>query len=357
MIYIQSAAQISTQPPLSDAWFEAPLYHDARCVRSIDPTFTDYLPALQSRRLCNLLKRALVTARTALHRGGALLPDAIISATGLGCIENTERFMRSIVENGERLLQPTYFMQSTHNVLSSSIAIDLLCHGYNNTFVHRDTSFEHALLDAILQFRLRNIHTALVGGYDEITPNYFRMLGQLGYWDFGASGQREEEASAKQRCFAGETAVSLLLSDARTEETLCELSGVELLYRPSVDRVRQALHTLLAQAGCSLSEIDVVMTGINHHAGNDAVYDTYLTGLLPTGGGACPVAQYKHLFGQSFTTSAAGVYAAATCLYRQRVPAHLMAARSNEELRAVKRILLYNHHHNRSHTLILLSRC
>jgi 3-oxoacyl-(acyl-carrier-protein) synthase len=345
MIYIQSAAQISAQPPLCDAWFDAPIHHRGKFIRSVDPKFADLLPPLMSRRMCNLLKRAIVTARLTLKHAGAGMPDAIISATGLGCIENTEKFMFSIMENGEKLLQPTHFMQSTHNILSSSIAIDLKCHGYNNTYVHRDTSFENALLDALLQFRQHGIRTALVGGYDELTDNYYLMLDKLGYWDFAP-------APPGQPCFAGETAVSLLLSDTKNERTLCRLAGVELMYRPSAGQMRRALDTLLAEAGCRPADIDAVMTGINHHPANDAVYHAHIARLL----GACPVAHYKHLFGQSFTTSAAGVYAAATCLHRQTVPAHLMAG-SEENLHPVKRILLYNHHHNKSHSLILLSRC
>jgi hypothetical protein len=347
-VYIQSASQISAQLPLCDAWFEAPVYHEANRVASLDPDFTASLSPVQSRRMCRLLKRVIVTARTTLQNAGVEMPDAIISGTGLGCIDNTEKFLHSILKNGEQYLQPTYFMQSTHNIISSLIAIDLKCHGYNNTYVHRGVSFEHALLDALLQFRQRRIRTALTGGYDEMTDYFYLFLGRLGEWNF----THAPAISPKQKCFAGEAAVSMLLSDACNERSLCEINGVELLFRPSAADLRHALDTLLAQAGCSLADVDAVMTGVDNNPQNDPVYEAAATGLFA----GRPQAQYRHLFGQSFASSALGIYAAAVCLGNRRIPAHLMTGRE-EGLDRVRRILFYNHYHNMSHSLTLLSRC
>ncbi|MDR3262044.1 MAG: beta-ketoacyl synthase chain length factor [Tannerella sp.] len=346
-VYIQSASQISAQQPLSDEWFESPVYHDGKRIAAINPDFAPYLSPIQSRRMCSLLKRAIVTARVTLKAASVEMPDAIISGTGLGCIDNTEKFLHAIMENGEQFLQPTHFMQSTHNIISALIAIDLKCHGYNNTYVHRAVSFEHALMDACLQFRQHHIRTALVGGYDELTEDYYIFLGRLGLWDFTAG----ETTSPKKKCFAAETAVSMLLSTERNEQTLCEISGIEIMYRPSETLMRQTLDALLNGAGCSLSDIDAVMVGTDTNARNDAVYDAVVPRLFA----GRPLAQYKHLFGQSFTASALGLYAATICLHRQCIPAHLLTGRE-ESLRPVKRILFYNHY-NKSHTFTLLSRC
>ncbi|MDR2041628.1 MAG: beta-ketoacyl synthase chain length factor [Tannerella sp.] len=347
-VYIQSASQISAQRPLCDAWFETPIYHETNRVSAIDPDFTSRLSPLQSRRMCRLLKRVIVTAHATLQDAGLEMPDAIISGTGLGCIDNTEKFLHSILKNGEQYLQPTYFMQSTHNIISSLIAIDLKCHGYNNTYVHRGVSFEHALLDALLQFRRQRIRTALVGGYDEMTDYYYLFLRRLGEWNFTYA----PAVSPKQKCFSGEVAVSLLLSDACNERSLCEINGVELLFRPSAADLRRALDTLLAQAGCSPEDLDAVMTGVANHPQNDPVYEAAAAGLFA----GRPLAQYKHLFGQSFSSSALGLYAAAVCLSKRRIPAHLMTGRETG-LDGVRRILFYNHYHHTSHSLTLLSRC
>ena len=347
-IYIQAATQISAQNPLTDEWFELPLYHDEKRALSIDPKFADYLTPIMSRRMCNLLKRAIVTSRLTLQKANVEMPDAIITGTGLGCVENTEKFLSLIRENEEKFLQPTYFMQSTHNIISAAIAIDLKCHGYNNTYVHRGVSFENALLDAIIQFRQHKIGTVLVGGYDELTPDYYIFFDRIGIWNFS----KRDPSLPKTMCFAGETAVSMLLRSERDEQTLCELNEVEIMYRPTMGQLRKALDSLLSQSGCSLSETDAVVVGTNSNPANDIVYEEVVPQLF----GNVPVMQYKHLFGQSFISPALGTYAAAICLQKQLIPAHLLTGR-DENISPVKRILLYNHYQNKSHSLILLSRC
>ena len=348
MVYIQAATQISAQAPLSDEWFDAPVYHDTKKALSNDPNFADYLSPIMSRRMCNLLKRAIVTSRLTLQKASVEMPDAIISGTGLGCIENTEKFLYSIWENKEKCLQPSFFMQSTHNIISSAIAIDLKCHGYNNTYVHRGTSFENALLDALIQFKQQKIHSALVGGYEELTPDYYIFFDRIGIWNFS----KQDMSNPKTKCFAGEAAVSMLLHTEKNEHTLCEVNGVEIMYRPSTEQIGHALDALLSQAGCLLSDIDAVMVGTNGNSANDAIYDSIVPQLFDR----LPVMQYIHLFGQSFISPALGAYTASICLHRQLIPAHLLTDRE-ESISPVKRILLYNHSQNKSHSIILLSRC
>ena len=352
-VYIQSANQISVQKPLSDEWFDYPIFYDELRVRTVDPDYTGHFPPMVARRMCKLLKRVAVLSRQTLKDASVEMPDAIISGTGLSCIENTEKFLYSIMENDEKFLQPTHFMQSTHNVLSSSIAMDLKCHGYNNSFVHRGTSFEYALLDAIMQFEQKRIKTALVGGYDELTDDYFTFFERIGVWDFVA------DQSAAKKGFAAETAVSMLLETVKRENTICEINDVELMYKPTAAQMRKTLDVMLEKAGCEMSDIDAILTGINTHAKNDNVYYDIIEQFF----GDRPILQYKHLFGESFTAPAFGVYAAATCLRKGRIPSFMIsdtgaAVSSNtNDINDVRRILLYNHSRNKSHSFILLSSC
>ena len=349
-MYIQSANQISVQKPLSDEWFDNPVYYEDKRVPTINPDFKDHFPPLVARRMCVLLKRAVMMARLALKEASVEMPDAIISGTGLGCIDNTEKFIYSIMENEEKFLQPTFFMQSTHNIISSTIAIDLKCHGYNNTFVHRWASFENALLDSLMQFEHKRIQTVLVGGYDELTNDYYKFLERLGLWNF-AEGQ-----SPKKRCFAGEASINMLLGATKTEQTICEISDVELLYRPTHEQISKTLDNMLEKAGCGLSDIDAIMTGLNTHEENDKVYYDVIENHF----GNRPIMQYKHLFGESFSASAIGAYAAMTCIRKGRVPSFLLAdigTSAASDINGVKRILVYNHHSNKPHSFILLSSC
>ena len=105
--------------------------------------------------------------------------DGIITATGLGCLADTEKFMESIVVNNERLLNPTPFIQSTFNTIGGQIALLRGIHSYNVTYVHRGLSFESALIDAAMQVAdgKRNV---LLGAVDEITASSADIQRRLG---------------------------------------------------------------------------------------------------------------------------------------------------------------------------------
>ena len=345
-IYIQSAKQISVQKPLSDEWFHDPVFYEERRVPTVNPDFAPHFYGLSARRMCVLLKRTMLLARLTLKEASVEKPDAIISGTGHGCIDNTEKFLFSIMENDEKYLQPTYFMQSTHNILSSTVAIDLKCHGYNNTYVHRGASFENALFDAFMQLELERAKTVLVGGYDELTNDYYTFFDRIGIWDFVAGD------SPKKKCFASEAAVCMLLGTTRNEQTVCEINNVELLHRPTHEQLRDTLDTILAKAGCSITDIDAVLTGLNTNMANDRIYHEVIDRLFHH----IPVLQYKHLFGESFSMSAIGVYVALTCLRKGYAPA-LLSAFTEDDVKDIKRILVYNHYRNKSHSFILLSSC
>jgi len=343
-IYIQSAKQISVQKPLSDEWFDNPIYYDEKYVPTINPDFTPYFSPLNARRMCALVKRALVLSRLTLKEAAVEMPDAIISGTGLGSADNIEKFLHSITENDEKFLQPTCFMQSSHNIISSTIAIEMKCNGYNCTYMHRGSSFENALLDAFMQFELGRAQNVLTGGFDELTNDYYKFFDKIGIWNF------ESGDTPKKRCFASEVAVSMLLSKTRNEHTICEISDIKLLHKPTDKQLQEALNTLLAKAGCKISDIDAVITGLNTHTENDTIYRNVANHFFND----IPILQYKHLFGESLSSSAIGVYVAATCLRKGYIPA-ILSTDKDMNINNVKRILVYNHYRNKSNSFILLS--
>jgi len=134
-----------------------------------DPDFKQILSPLESRRMGRLLKRAVWCSQKALDKAGIGKPDAVITATDYGCMENSEAFLSGVLELDGASMRPVHFMQSTHNTIGSLIAIRLGCHGYNATYSHLGRSLESALDDAVMQIGLGDIDTALVGWYDERT--------------------------------------------------------------------------------------------------------------------------------------------------------------------------------------------
>ena len=349
-IYIQSAAQISIQQPLSDEWLQHPIEHTQPHVRAIEPNFRDYLEAGEARRMGRIQKRAIVTALSALQQAQMDMPEAIITGTGLGCVESTEKFLQAMVHNGEDYLQPTHFMQSTHNTISSQIAVKLGCHGYNNTHVQDGTTFESALLDAAMNFETERIGTALVTANDELTPDYFALLGQLGYWKQEPITRRALIEAQTLGSFAGEVAVAFALQNQRNELSLCQIRAIELLHRPTPEQLRENIDRILTHNNLSINDIDAIMIGKSGDRDNDAIYAQH-TQLW----GDRPMAWYKHLFGESYSASGMGMYAAVRCLQHKHIPAHMML--NGEPINNPRNILMYNHFMNREHSLILLSTC
>ena len=231
-IYLMSAAQISAQEPLSEAWKDNPEPLNDELTRSREADYKQFIPPLEARRMGRILKRAIATARTATAQAGIGIPEAIVTGTGLGCIENTEIFLDALCREGEDQMMPTRFMQSTHNTISSIVAINLKAHGYNTTYAHNTVSFQSALMDAMMQLRRGKIANAMVCAHDEMTPSYHALLCKGGY----LKGKH-----------AAECAVSMVLATANPGNALCEVAGMRMLHRPTEAEKQQALDSLLAE--------------------------------------------------------------------------------------------------------------
>ena len=345
-VYIGGVAAVSIQEPLSEEGIFRPVAYSSPQVRCIEPEFRKFLEPMVARRMSKIVKRAIVASSVALEEAGIPMPDAIVSGTGLGCVEDTEKFLDAMVRNGEHCLQPTFFIQSTHNTISSQIAIRLGCHGYNNTHVHRGISFESALQETMLLFGKGSIHSALVGGYDELTPAYFRLLGRIGYWREEVKNSLHIVQEPAAGTFAGEGGVAFALSE-NAQGTWAQIEGVSISYA-CPDFTREA-GLFLHRLGLNWKDVDVVMTGKNGDLENDRVYRNL---SLPAGQ---TTAVYKPLCGEFFTAPAYGMYAAAVCLKQGTLPAYL--AEDGKEIEGIRRILLLNHWQEKDYSFILLSSC
>ena len=325
-VKILSAKQISIQAPLSEEWMDNPLNYSEDYVRAVDPDFKQFISAGDARRMGKLLKRALATSLSALQEGGIDNPDAIITGTGFGSIENTELFLDALVREGEQLLKPTQFMQSTHNTASSLIGIHTRCHGYNSTYSQKGFSFDSALYDAWMQFRIGRISSALVGSHDEMSPVFSGFVRKAGH--------------VKEGEICSEAAVSVLLAEGG-DNAYCTLEGVKLFDTPSENTLSKVL------ADMTDDGIDAVMTGMSGNSENDSWY-AFLDSLLP----GVPQLRYKPLFGVNFSSSATGFYAAASCLRNGKVPAVLSA--SGKPVECSKGILVVNVVEGRHYSFSLL---
>src|SRR5574344_1940987 len=105
-IYIKGMGNISIQDTLGKNFIDAPVSYSEPYIRCIEPNFKDFINPLQLRRMSRIIKRAIASSLTAVEQSGIAVPEAIISGTGLGCIEDTEKFLSAMIENEEKFLQP-----------------------------------------------------------------------------------------------------------------------------------------------------------------------------------------------------------------------------------------------------------
>lgn len=198
--------------------------------------YSQFISPMAARRMGPALKNSVVTSVMALRESGISMPDAIVVGTGLGCINNTEKFLKEMTENQERMLQPTAFINSTHNSIAAQTAAFLKCNSYNNTYSHNGISFECALLDAVMQLELGRIHNALVGAHDEYLPD-------------------------------GLCSVTFALSDRETPSTICILSDVAVVRAEADGSFYESLNAFLRRNGASLSDMDRIVSDIPLHGG------------------------------------------------------------------------------------------
>lgn len=168
-----------------------PVYVKAVCKHSPEDALAnihDFITPIESRRMCSLLKAALVTSMTAMKEAGIDKPDGIFIGTKFGMLSNSEKFLEKMCRENEATQSPTLFMQSTHNTIAGMLAVRTKCHGYNITFTQGDKSLACSLRDAAMQIALGNINNALVGCHDESTVLFSDMFRRLTGEDF-AVGQ------------------------------------------------------------------------------------------------------------------------------------------------------------------------
>ena len=135
----------------------------------------DFLKPAEYRRMGKILKSSLLTSLKALRQCGIDVPDSIITATALGCWENSEKILDDLPAP-----KPTLFMQSTHNTIGSNIAIYLKAHGYNITYTQGAQSMDMAIQKAELLIKSGKAATVLVGLHEETTPKYRELMQKNG---------------------------------------------------------------------------------------------------------------------------------------------------------------------------------
>lgn len=350
-IYINGTGCVSPQQTTQGGSLLAALkeYEQVR-LAVVDPDYKQWIDVKQIRRMSRIVKMGVAAANLSLEAAGLTAPDAIITGTAYGCLDDTGVFLKKMVDQQEEMLTPTAFIQSTHNTVAGQIALLLQCNGYNNTFVNRGFSFENALLDAMMILNEGAANNILVGGMDEITQHSHQVLSRFGIYKKAPVKTMELLKSPDTGTIAGEGAAFLTLSSAKGASCTTELTDISTLYKPLWEgEVIGHIVQFLETNNCTPEDIDLIVTGRNGNIVQDEIYEEVAEALFPDHPEAC----FKHLCGEYPTATAFGTWLSNALIAEQTVPDSVMFfGRSPEK---INKILLYNHHEGTHHSFVLLS--
>jgi hypothetical protein len=275
----------------------------------------------------------------ALKEAGVIVPDGIITATGFGCLEDTGIFLSKMVENKEDALNPTPFIQSTHNTIGSQIALLLQCQGYNQTYTQRGFSFENALLDAMLQCQDSEESKFLIGAIDEITPMSHEI--QRKFSLFRDSSSSLKLFDGDHGTLNGEASCFFVTSGKRPSKGVV-INSVATFFKPDYDQLEKAIEKLQEQHG----EIDYVLSGRSGDDRRDQFLNKCVSGKFSTN-----VGYFKHLCGEFPVATGFATWLAARILQRQSIPPVVGIAID----KPIKNVLIFNQYLESYYSLILIS--
>lgn len=160
---------------------------DASYVSSDEPDYKEVITDANSRRrMGRLLKMAVWCGLKSLDGVPSERVAGIITSTGAGFMKDTISFGSSIFDREETLLNPSPFMQSTFNTASGYIALIRKIHAYNTTYVQQADGFAASVIDAaMLLDDAGDGNVALVGAFDEVTPEVDVIRQRLGLYRVG----------------------------------------------------------------------------------------------------------------------------------------------------------------------------
>ncbi len=350
-IYIKGKGNISPQNSWGEEGLLAqPLRYSGDKLSCVEPDYTKFLDIRQLRRMSRILKMGVASGSMALKDAGIEVPDGIITGTGLGCLEDTGIFLNKMVENNENALNPTPFIQSTHNTIGSQIALLLQCQGYNQTYTQRSFSFENALLDAILELRDNPNQSLLVGGVDEITSVSHAIPKRFGIFRNESSNSLNLFEKPIKGTLNGEGAAYFVLTGNKGDHDRVCLDAVTTFYQPSNEHLKDGIAAFLEGASLKITDIDFLLSGKSGDQKFDREAEIISSELFQQSG----VGRFKHLCGEYPTASAFAFWLGVRLIEEGQIPDVVLERGTS---RSPKNVLIYNTTFGKYHSLILLRAC
>ncbi|CAA7195340.1 beta-ketoacyl synthase N-terminal-like domain-containing protein [Chryseobacterium potabilaquae] len=347
-VYINGAACISVQDTLNKDF----IYHlkpekSVQVLKAIEPNYKELIPPALIRRMSKTVKMSSMASHYALKEAKVEVPDAIIIGTGMGCSQDSEKFLKNVIDNHEEFLTPTHFIQSTHNTVSGQIALALQCHAYNFTYVNHSSSLEFSLLDAKLQINDNEASSVLVGSTDEQTERTMELYRLNDTIKKEANLPVDYLNSSTDGVIWGEGASFFVIEKEKKENSYAQLIDIQITNKIEINIVPTFIEDFLAKNKLTRNDIDVVMLGFS----GDSKSDTYYTKVMDLFSNS-ELLYYKHLSGEFNTASGFSTFMACHILKHQEIPEVMMINHLKKD--KIEHILLYNQFGGNDHSLILL---
>ena len=348
-LYIHGKGGISIQPTTEPGYFFDRIQQYAQNpISAQDPDYKSLIPPLQLRRMNKSMRMAIFASQLALHHANRTTVDAVITGSGLGCLRDSERFVEAILADEGQSLNPTPFIQSTHNMAAAAIALALGCKGYNMTYVNNANSFESALLDGMIYLAEHPDATILLGGVDELGERTASFWDMAGYLKNDKPRIPTAHGGASPGEVMAEGASFFVASGQPGPHTIGKVTAVEA--RLDTDDSAAFVSQFLQKNGGDARAIDAVLLGYNGDARYDGIYGDLTRTLFAD----TPVVGFKHVLGEYDTVVAAAVAIALQLLGEQRIPAALQL--DGPQPQSLNRLLIYTQRRGRNHGLVLVER-
>lgn len=346
--YIKNSTAISPQDSFLQNALVEPIQEYSDKLVCIEPVYKEFFPPMKIRRMSRLVKMALTSAKVCLDKAGVEMPEGIITASGWGCLSDTYKYLNEIVDNNIASPSPATFIQSTHNTPGGQIALTLGCQNYNNVIVNGNSSFELALMDALMLLA-EGKNNLLVGGFDELAVSDYELKNAANYWKPEGLKSTAFIEHDSEGSLAGEGAAFVLLSNNAEGSHAFIRNCTVLNSLPTAQNVKVEIETLLKSHSLNINDIDVVLSGAN---GDNKIMPLYRE-LEDSLFNNCVLLEYKQLCGEYDTSSAFALWLADILIQQQSIPSTVC---KKKHTKAINNILIYNYCGTNKHAITLVSK-
>lgn len=334
-VYINASAMVSAQKTLGDSkWTENVVLPENSCLSIQEPVYKEYIPAAKLRRMSRLVKFSLVSAFDCINQLEGDQLDAIVTTTGLGCIDDTGVFLKQMHENGESLMNPTAFIRSTHNAVGGQIALLKGLRIPNFTYTQKENTFETGLIDTMMMLEEGDANNVLLGGFDELTSLSSDLWKQMGCLSESGIDKVKLEEGSNSGVVLGEAAGFFTLSSNRKNTNSTELVDVEIC-RNANGSVKELAVSFLKKNNLNIADIDLLILGLDGTARTK-----YLKALLDEDFQSSNIAGFKHLSGSFDTDTCFALWMAHKTILDGNISEEVLL-KSNKE-KEINTILIIN---------------